>query len=433
MTAVPDMADAPVRGLLTTGVLALMVLVGGFGGWATQTRIAGAVVVPGRVAPAEGQHIIQHPRGGVVTQLLVRAGQRVAAGDVLLELDASDLQSELALVLAELDEVRARQARLEAERDGDGHIRFPADMQGENPELAEVMAGQRHLLQARIALDAQTASQLDQRAQLIAAQIAGLQAQQAAVALQQEVIAEELHGQRALLDKGLVQAGRVSALRREAARLAGQSGDLAAQIAQARERIAALDLEQRTLRAGRHEEVITWLRDIRHRERALRERRRALNAQIAAQTVTAPVAGLVHDLGDLTQASVVRPADTVMQIVPTGHAPRVEARIAPDQIDRIAEGQRVTLRFPALDTYRSPELDGRVTHLSADVLTEPATGRAYYRAEITLAGDAAAQLPAGTVLISGMPAEVYIRTIDRAPLAYLLKPLGDYLNRALRE
>ena len=428
-----DVAEAPVRGLLATGALALLLLVGGFGGWATQARIAAAVVVPARVAAPEGQRIIQHPRGGVVTQLLVRDGRHVAVGDVLLVLDASELHSERALVQAELDEVRAQRARHNAELDGDGQIRFPADMSDRDPELAEMMAGQRRLLQARIALDAETASQLEQRRQLITTQIAGLDAQLAAIALQQGVIEEETRSQQALLEKGLTQAGRVAALRREAARLEGRAGELAAQVAQARARIIALDLERRGLRAARLEDVMTRLRDIGHRERALRERHRALSAEIAAQTVTAPVAGVVHDLGDLTQGSVVRPAESLMQIVPTDRAPRVEARITPEQIDRVAEGQRVTLRFPALDTGQSPELGGQITHLSADVLHEPATGRAYYRAEILLQEAAETRLPAGTVLIPGMPAEVYIRTGEHAPLTYLLKPLGDYVNRALRD
>ncbi|WP_272009616.1 HlyD family type I secretion periplasmic adaptor subunit [Roseovarius sp. ZX-A-9] len=424
-----DVAEAPVRGLLTTGALALLLLVGGFGGWATQARIAAAVVVPARVAAPEGQRIIQHPRGGVVTQLLVRDGRHVAVGDVLLVLDASELHSERALVQAELDEVRAQRARLNAELEGDGQIRFPADMSDRDPELAEMMAGQRRLLQARIALDAETASQLEQRRQLITTQIAGLDAQLAAIALQQGVIEEETRSQQALLEKGLTQAGRVAALRREAARLEGRAG----QVAQARARIIALDLERRGLRAARLEDVMTRLRDIGHRERALRERHRALSAEIAAQTVTAPVAGVVHDLGDLTQGSVVRPAESLMQIVPTDRAPRVEARITPEQIDRVAEGQRVTLRFPALDTGQSPELGGQITHLSADVLRDPATGRAFFRAEILLQEAAETRLPAGTVLIPGMPAEVYIRTGEHAPLTYLLKPLGDYVNRALRD
>jgi len=418
-----------VRGLLTTGALALLLLVGGFGGWATQARIAAAVVVPARVAAPEGQRIIQHPRGGVVTQLLVRDGRHVAVGDVLLVLDASELHSERALVQAELDEVRAQRARLNAELEGDGQIRFPADMSDRDPELAEMMAGQRRLLQARIALDAETASQLEQRRQLITTQIAGLDAQLAAIALQQGVIEEETRSQQALLEKGLTQAGRVAALRREAARLEGRAG----QVAQARARIIALDLERRGLRAARLEDVMTRLRDIGHRERALHERHRALSAEIAAQTVTAPVAGVVHDLGDLTQGSVVRPAESLMQIVPTDRAPRVEARITPEQIDRVAEGQRVTLRFPALDTGQSPELGGQITHLSADVLRDPATGRAFFRAEILLQEAAETRLPAGTVLIPGMPAEVYIRTGEHAPLTYLLKPLGDYVNRALRD
>jgi len=424
-----DVAEAPVRGLLTTGALALLLLVGGFGGWATQARIAAAVVVPARVAAPEGQRIIQHPRGGVVTQLLVRDGRHVAVGDVLLVLDASELHSERALVQAELDEVRAQRARLNAELEGDGQIRFPADMSDRDPELAEMMAGQRRLLQARIALDAETASQLEQRRQLITTQIAGLDAQLAAIALQQGVIEEETRSQQALLEKGLTQAGRVAALRREAARLEGRAG----QVAQARARIIALDLERRGLRAARLEDVMTRLRDIGHRERALHERHRALSAEIAAQTVTAPVAGVVHDLGDLTQGSVVRPAESLMQIVPTDRAPRVEARITPEQIDRVAEGQRVTLRFPALDTGQSPELGGQITHLSADVLRDPATGRAFFRAEILLQEAAETRLPAGTVLIPGMPAEVYIRTGEHAPLTYLLKPLGDYVNRALRD
>ncbi|QIE46650.1 HlyD family type I secretion periplasmic adaptor subunit [Pseudohalocynthiibacter aestuariivivens] len=433
MRTEPDLADAPVRGFLTLGALALVLLIGGFGVWASQAQIASALVVPAHVVSSEPSHVIQHPRGGVVAQVNVHEGQRVAAGEILLLLDAADLQSELVLVQAELNEVRARHARLVAERDGAARIRFPDDMAADDPALADVMAGQRSLLRARDALDAEIGTQLDQRMQLIAAQIAGLESQKDAVTTQQMVIAEELEDQQALLDKGLAQAGRVLALRREAARLAGVAGDLAAQVAQAHARIVALQTERQTLRTRRREEAISKLRDILHRERVLRERSRALRTRIAAQRLTAPVDGWVHDMGNLTRGNVVQPAVTMMQIVPFNRISHIEARVGPGQRDRVSMGQRVTLRFPSFDKGTSPELEGQITHLSADVLIEATTERAYYRIEIALAGDAATQLPEGIVLIAGMSAEAYMRTGDHTPLEYLIKPLGDYVKRALRE
>ncbi|UWQ80010.1 HlyD family type I secretion periplasmic adaptor subunit [Leisingera sp. S132] len=426
----------PARRPLMIGLIALLVLVGGFGSWSVLSSISGAVVATGRIEVDRNRQVVQHLDGGIVAEILVDEGDTVAKGATLIRLDANELASQLVIVEGQLFELMARRARLEAERDEAAEVAFDPELleAAENQaEVKDLADGQQRLFQARRDTTAREIEQLEKRRAQIEEQIRGIEAQQKSMKVQLELIGEELGNQQSLLDRGLAQAATVLNLRRTQASLDGQLGELVASEAQAEGRITEIEIEILKLGTGQREEAITRLRDLRYQELELAETRRSLKQRLARLDITAPVSGVVYGLQVQTPRSVIRPADPVLYLVPQDRPLVIAAQVAPTDIDQLFTGQEVTLRFSALDQRSTPELFGRVTQVSADAFEDQGSGLSYYRAEIELNPGEQGRLPAGTVLIPGMPVESYIRTADRSPLAYLVKPLADYFNKAFRE
>ncbi|WP_457086100.1 HlyD family type I secretion periplasmic adaptor subunit [Marinovum sp. KMM 9879] len=418
------------------GALALIVLVGGFGGWSVFSRISGAVIASGQVEVDQNRQAIQHPDGGVVDALLVKEGDAVEAGDVLLRLDPDLMQSQMTVVQDQLHEIMARRARLEAERDGAPEPVFDDRLLAaalENPSVDELMNGQARLFHARAESLARETEQLATQSKQISVQIEGIDAQQTSLSEQLVLIEKELADQQSLLDKGLAQASRVLALQRQKAQLAGQVGELTSQKARAFTRISEIDIAILSVGSRLREQAISELRDLHVRERELAEEANSLGDRLGRMAIRAPVAGVVYGLAVFGPAAVVRPADPLMFLVPRDRPAIIAARVAPINIDEVHVGQDVLLRMTALSQRETPEIFGEVVNISADSFVDDVTRQPYYRAEIVLRPGEAAKLPEGTPLIPGMPVEAFIRTGDRSPLAYLLKPMADYLARALRE
>ncbi|RJE85067.1 HlyD family type I secretion periplasmic adaptor subunit [Paracoccus onubensis] len=430
-----DPARWSVRAPLLLGFFALILLFGGFGIWATQSRIAGAVVASGQVEVEQQRQVVQHPDGGVVQEILVSEGDTVDAGQVLLRLDGTLLLTELVIVEGQYFEILARRGRLEAERADAESPEFPEELLAaarNDPKLSDLIAGQASLFAARRDTMKQSLDQLAKQSEQVNAQIVGIDAQLAALAEQRDLIAEELEDQQSLLDRGLAQASRVLALRREAARIDGQIGELQASRASSETRQTELDVERLRMAAEQREEAETQLRDLGYRELELAERRRSLSEQISRLELRAPAAGIVYDLKVTTPRSVIRPAEQLMHIIPQDRPLVIGARIATINVDEISPGQPVILRFAAFSSRTTPEIDGQLLRVSADALMDEVTQTPYYRAEVTIPPPELEKL--GELdLIPGMPVEIYIQTGERSPMAYLMKPLTDYFNRALRE
>jgi HlyD family secretion protein len=419
---------------LTLGILALVILVGGFGGWAGTTQITGAVIVSGLIEVDQNRQIVQHQDGGIVTHILVDEGDVVEKGDLLVRLDAQDLQAALAVVEGQLFEILARRARFEAERDSTGELIFDPLLDEGNPEtVANLKAGQTNLFNARLDTIARRTEALSNRKDQIASQIRGILAQQNALGTQLGLIDEELTNQQALLDRGLAQASVVLTLQRETARLQGQSGELTASAGGAEERITEMEIELLSLEAARREEAITRLRDLQFNELELRENRTTLVRQLARLEIRAPVGGIVYGLQVFGSGVVIQPADPLLFIVPQDRPLVIAAQVAPTDIDVLTIGQEVAVRFSALDQRTTPELYGKVALVSADAFTDNANSASYYRAEITLNDGELARLPSNATLIPGMPVEAFIRTANRTPFNYLLKPLSGYIARMFRD
>lgn len=421
---------------LLIGFLGLILLVAGFGGWAVQAKIDGAIVASGRIEVDRNRQVVQHDTGGIVAKINVDDGDTVAAGDVLLKLDGQVLKSDLSIFEGQLFEVLARRDRLEAERDGINEISIETELQAAaetRAEVRELITGQQNLFDARRLSINQSIEQLGKRRGQIVNQVEGVESQETALGTQLELIEQELAVQRSLLDRGLAQMGPVLSLEREKARLSGQIGELAASKAQAEGRMTEIDIEVLNLGSRFREEAITQLRDLRSRELELREKRRALETLIDRLDIRAPVSGIVYSLQIQTPNSVVRPAEPLLFLVPQDRPLVIAARVETIHIDQIVVGQSVNLRFSALDQRTTPELVGEVIQISADTLEDQATGAAYYRAEIMLNPGEMEKLPKETVLVPGMPVEAFIRTGERSPMVFLIKPVADYFARAFRE
>lgn len=421
---------------LTLGLLVLVILIGGFGGWSMFTRLSGAVIASGQIEVEQNRQVVQHLDGGIVEEILVDEGEEVEAGDPLIRLDGTLIASELAIVEGQLYELMARRGRLEAEQNDADSIDFDLEVlavAAENGDIAELIAGQERLFEARKETLESETEQLTKRRQQIENQIEGIEAQQEALGRQQELMQEELADQQRLRDQGLAQKSRVLALQREDARLSGTLGELQASKAEGLGRITELDIQILSLGTARREEAITRLRDLQYREYELAEQRRALLERIDRLDIRAPTAGIVYGLSVFAPRSVIRAADPVLYIIPQDRPLLIASRVQITDIDQVYPGQEVALRFSALDMRTTPELFGTISQISADAFADDRTGESYYRTEILLREGEAEKLPEGSVLLPGMPVEAFIRTRDQTPMAYLLKPLTDYFARAFRE
>lgn len=417
-------------GLVTVAALML-----GLGVWAVGSRIDGAVVAPGRIVVERNRQIVQHPEGGVVEEILVREGDTVAEGQLLIRLDPELTQSELSVVENQLYEVMARRGRLEAERDDAEAITFDPELlavAAGDPTFAELVDGQERLFEARLESLRQSITQFENQEMQLENQIGGIDAQLAALQQQQALTQEELTMQQGLLDRGLTEGSRVLNLRREEARLLGLAGEFTARRAEAMERIAEIRIQTVRLQSDRREQAITALRDLQITELGLIERRNSLLTRLERADIRAPVAGIVYDLRVLGRESVIRAADPLLFIVPQDRPLVIEAQVDTINVNEVHVGQEVIMRFRTIESQATPDLYGTIMSISPDAFEDPNSGQSYYRTEVMLPEAELAKLPEGQILIPGMIVDTFIRTGEHSPLAYLAAPLSRYFGTAMR-
>ncbi|NOD98131.1 HlyD family type I secretion periplasmic adaptor subunit [Ruegeria sp. HKCCD6228] len=417
------------------GFLALGILVGGLGLWAVKTRLAGAIVSSGVIEVQSNRQVVEHPDGGVVGEIFVRDGDTVASGDLLLRLDDTFLSSEQTIVESQLFDLLARRARLEAERDGLTSEELAArlaEVQKEYNIDPDLIEGQQNLFDARLETLSKQDEQLRKQLVQIESEIAGTQAQLVSLRRQTELIEAELKDQQSLLSRGLTQNSRVLALQREEASLTGEIGKLEASVARLKGQIASTEIKIVELTATRREEAITTLRDVQAQVAELWERRLSLAERLARLEIRAPVSGTVYGSQVFALQSVIQPGEPMMYVVPQDTPLLVAARVDAIHVDQLHVGQSVALRFPAFNQRETPELEGQVNNVSADTFTDEQSGFTFYRAEVVLNEGEVDRLN-GQELLPGMPVETLIKTDERTPLSYLVKPMADYFNRAFRE
>jgi HlyD family secretion protein len=423
------------RHLLAGGVLVFAVGIC-VGGWAATTKIAGAVIAEGSLVVDSNIKKVQHPTGGVVSELDVREGDRVKEGQLLVRLDKTQSLAQLMLLSKGLDEYLARQARLEAERDNASDLIVPASLRfraddGSN-DAAKAIAGERNFFHLRSQAMASKRSQLEQRIAQLQEEIKGLEGQTQSKKDELDLIDRELAGVNELLHKNLVPVSRATALERDKARLEGENSELLGSIAQRKGKISETELQIFELEQDQQSEVAKDLSDVRGKIIEVEEKRTSAEDQFKRTDIRAPQDGVVQHLNIHTIGGVVAQGETIMEIVPDNDALKVEVKVAPHDIDKVWRGQPVMLRFTSFNARETPQIKGEVSLVSADLTTEQRTGASYYVVEISPSANELSRL--GDVkLVPGMPVEAFVETGERTVLSYLVKPLRDQIMRGFRE
>lgn len=426
---------ASLRRQVLIGVSISAFLVVGLGGWAATAELSGAVIAPGNVVVETNLKKIQHPTGGVVAEIHVRDGMRVKAGDILIRLDETVTRANLAVVTKSLDELEGRRTRLEAERDGTERLDFTATFNVRaaiDPDVAKIVSGENRLFVARRDARRGQTAQLRERVAQLAQEVVGLDAQRIALSDQILLIGKELKGVEELYAKNLVTISRVAALQREAARLEGERGRVVASIAQAKGKSTETELQIIQLEQDSITEALKELRDLEAKLGELVERKVAGEDQLKRVAITSPRDGIVHQLAVHTVGGVIAQGEPLMYVVPEADHLTVEVRVMPQDIDQLTVGQAAFVRLTAFNQRTTPEFDGTVTRVSADLTRITETGESFYVARIDLA-EGELMRRHRFALVPGMPAEAHIRTEERTMLSYLAKPLSDQIARAMRE
>jgi HlyD family secretion protein len=376
---------------------------------------------------------VQHPSGGVVKTLDVGEGARVKAGALLVHLDETVAQANLVAITKSLWELKARRARLQAERDGKNDFAFDDDLAArDDPSATSIMQGERAFFDIRRAANDGQKKQLGEQISQLKEQIGGMTEQLAAKKQEAALIDKELVGVRQLWDQRLVSLPRLTTLQRESARLLGERGQLTASIAQARGRIAETELKILQIDQDFRSGVAKELADIRAKYAETVEKHVTARDQLNRLDIRSPQAGVVHDLIVHTAGAVITPGETIMTIVPDNDVLQIETRVQPKDIDQIHIGSSAMLRFTSFDARTTPEIDGTVRRIGADVSHDDNSTEPYFVVRLDVDPEQQEKLGKAR-LIPGMPVEVFIRTSARSMLSYLMKPLADQARRAFRE
>ena len=419
---------------LRTGLRVLILGIGVAGGWAVVVPLSAAVMVAGTLVVESNVKKIQHPTGGVVAKILARDGMHVNEGELVVRLDEVQVRTNLQVLAKQLDQVRVRIARLLAERDATEEPKLPRELAARtgDKELEQLFMSETALFKARAVARQSQKELLRGQISQHEEEIAGLNAQIKSKAAQLELISKELQGVQGLYEKQLVPLMRLTALQRDAARLDGERGQLTSTIAETRSKISSAELQIGQIDQDLRTEVMKDLRDSQDKEAELAERIVAAQDQLDRIDIRAPTSGVVHQLSVHTIGGVIKPGDVIMEIVPDADDLQIQAKLSPNDIDQVRMDQGALVRFSAFNQRTTPQLNGAVSYVSADLSRENQTDAPYYTVRVRIPGNERRRL-GSLQLVSGMPAEVFLQTGSRTMMSYLLKPVTDQLQRTFSE
>ena len=420
------------QGTLRLAAASLVLLFGVLGLWAAFTMISGAVVAQGQVMVRAQTQQLQSLEGGTVSALLVKNGDRVTKGQILVQFDPALTRANLDITLAKLADALALQSRLQAEQQGNVPDFTPPALPFPAPDLTAAAAGQRSVFAARAAL---LQGQRDRLVETLAQQDSQLQGLKIQIGAKRDQIALaqiQVDNQQSLLDKGLTRQSALSDLRRGLSELLGQLAGLEAE--QARLTTARRDSTLETLQGERsfQEKVATDLGDATARMQELVLEIVMRRDQLAHTDLRAPMDGVVHEMKLATLGGVVAPGGTVLDIIPLDQGMSFEVQVDPRGIDQVHVGQATDLVLSSFDPRNTPRLKAHVLTVSPDAVVDPRSGRSFYRVDLDVPPAELARL-GDQVLVPGMPISAYLATSDRSVLAYLLHPLTSQLDLAFRE
>lgn len=427
-------AERGLLGLVRLGLGAVAVLVFGIGGLAALLPMAGAVIAPGEVTVETHVKEISHPLGGVAADILVRDGDHVRKGQVLIRLDSRVSGAVAQYTGLGLDQLVAKAARLRAIQSGAAAVMFPTELLGKagDPAVRAVMADEsRSLVLARQA-QADRAGQLAAQIAQARAEIATYASQAGAYARQEQLVQQELGQTRQLYEGRLTTLDRLSALERAAVGVQAQKEAAGSGAAEARARIAELQVQIAGLGSATRSEAALELAQVETAIADLRKQSVAASDQNDRTVIRAPQDGVVDKLQVRTIGSVVPAGETLMEIVPDRDRLVVRAQVRLTDVDSVAVGQPAHLRFTALNMRTTPEIEGKVVQVGADRTVDRTTSNSYYSATVSIPDEEFKKLGKARLSV-GMPVEVFIQTQQRTILQYIIRPLSDQLKRALRE
>ncbi len=437
------------RHLWAIGVL-LLLLVGGFGGWSVFTKIHGAVIAPGEFRSVNNRQLVQHVKGGTVSEIFVSNGDVVDREQVLMSLDSTDLKIERSVHVNRLLQTDAIIARLSSERDGQDSMedttehpvfgKLPPEFFTIHPLLVDeinrnpYVAAQIKLFNSRQSIFQAQLEQLDINIQAKQEQLAAIGRQIKTKRKQGDIIRKEFNEIKQLVKAGHIEKSRVTDSESESVRLASELAQMEALLALTKGESAGLKQEKLRLISERQEAAIEQLREQELTRIELADTLRLNSKQLERTLIKAPADGVVTALSVHTVGGVVTPGEVLMTLAPINESLVIEAKVTPDMVDEVYEGQLVKVFLSSLNESNNPELPGTVINVSADRLLTENGSESFYHTEVQLTREAFVELQNLKVsLVSGMPVEVHLQTGARSPLNYLTKPLLKQINRALRE
>lgn len=428
----PVETDASSHALL--GWLIVLAGVGGFLLWAILAPLDKGVPVSGTVMVAGNRKAIQHQTGGTVAEILVKEGDKVSAGQVLVKMNDVVTRAQAEMTRVQYFTARAAEARLVAERDNKVEPIFPRDLEAmrEDARVAANIGLQKQLFSSRRAAIRNELAAIDENISGLTLQVAGLEESRNSQKAQQVILKEQLDSLRDLTREGYVARNRMLDLERTYAQVNGQIAETIGNIGRARRQISELKLRRIQREQEYQREVRTQLADVQKESEALENQLKARDFELANVLVKAPVGGTVVGMDIFTQGGVIAPGFRMMDVVPTDEPLIVEGQVPVQLIDKVQPGLNVDLIFSAFNQNQTPHVPGIVTQVSADRFEDERTGQPYYKVKAQVA-------PEGMKLIShlqvrpGMPVELFVKTGERTMMSYLLKPLLDRAKTSMTE
>jgi protease secretion system membrane fusion protein len=428
--------DTDARAYTRLGWLIVLAGVLGFLVWAGVAPLDKGVPMSGTVAAESNRKAVQHQAGGTVQQILVKDGDVVKAGQVLVRMNAIGAQAGVDMTRAQYFTARATEARLLAERDALRAIRFPDELakQAGDPRVAEAMTLQTQLLASRRASLQSELGGIDENIAGLKIQIGGLQASRDSKQAQVGYLKEQLDGMRDLAKEGYVARNRLLELERTYAQLQGAIAEDMGTIGRSQRQVLELTLRKAQRTQDYQKEVRAQLADVQKEADAQGARMSAQQFDLSNVEVRAPVGGTVVNLAVFTNGGVVAPGFRLMDIVPLGDPMVVEGQLPVNLVDKVRAGLPTELIFSAFNANRTPRIPGVVETVSADRSVDERTGAAFYRVRVKVSPKGAQAIARhGMDIRPGMPVELFVKTGERTMMSYLLKPVFDRAHSSLSE
>ncbi len=434
--ATPLAVNTDAKAYSRLGWIIVLLGVGGFLLWALLAPLDKGVPLSGHVAKESNRQSVQHQSGGTVQEILVRNGDIVKAGQVLVRMNAVMAKAGVQSTESQYLSALASEARLSAERDGLKQIAFPAELEARRnePQVAGVISLQNALLASRQASLQSELAALDENIAGLKLQIQGLEESRESKKEQVSFLKEQLAGMRDLAKEGYVARNRLLELERTYAQLGGSISEDIGNIGRARRQVTELTLRKAQRLQDYQKEVRTQLSEVQREAQGQGARLQAQRFELSNVEVKAPVGGTVVGLAVFTNGGVVQPGFKMMEIVPTDDPLVVEGQLPVNLVDKVHPGLKVELMFSAFNANRTPHIEGEVETVAADRTVDERTGMAFYVVRVKVS-------PAGAKMVAhhkmdirpGMPVELFVKTGERTMMNYLLKPLMDRAHSSLSE